>query len=316
MSQQCKSLEMDRQSGNSYLRIAAMAVLAAVVYSGAALAAPQEFLYNSVPSPLPPNVPSEPFQAGHKAEFGDEITFAGTARDIGRVTIILSDWSVASAYPSFPGAGGATWNHSLTLNLYNVDSGGANPPQHGTLIASRTGTYAIPWRPAADPTCADPTNWRAGDGNCYGGIAFSVAFDFTGTTVPDQIIYGLAFNTSTFGAAPIGVVGPYDGLNIGLAQVPPTTGTNPFPDSAFVNATDNPGYHDGGAGGTGTFRRDPSTAPTPATTWAPYSGAITFEVGIPSAAPVPTLSSLALLLLALAVTLIAVGKLRFSSRAQ
>jgi len=247
--------------------------------SSAALAAPV-IIYSSLPAPLPPNVPSEPFQAGHAAEFGGLVQFAGTIRGLTHVTFVMSDWAKATDFPSFPGASGPTWSYPLTLNLYNVDNSGGNPPQPGTLIATRTQTFAIPWRPASDPTCSNPNNWRAGDGNCYGGLAFLVTFDFTGTTVPNQIIFGLAFNTQTFGANPVGMGGPYDSLNAGLAQVPPTIGSNPFPGTAFLNSPDNSGYNDGGAGGTGTFRRDPSTAPTPSTTWAPYSGAISFEVAV------------------------------------
>jgi uncharacterized repeat protein (TIGR01451 family) len=241
------------------------------------MAAPT-LIYTTVPTPVPPNVTSLGYQAGHIAEFGDLITFAGTNRSLTNVTLVMSDFAKASVYPTYPGAGGPTWSHPLTLNLYNVDNSGANPPQPGTLIATKTVTATIPWRPESDPTCSDPTRWRAGDGNCYSGLAFTVTFDFTGTTVPNSIIYGLAFNTGTYGAAPIGTVGPYDGLNIGLSQVAPTIGTNPNPDSAFLNAADNPGYNDGGAGGTGFFRRDPSVTPTPANTWAPFSGAISFEV--------------------------------------
>jgi hypothetical protein len=46
-----------------------------------------------------------------------------------------------------------------------------------------------------------------------------VAFDFTGTTVPNSLIYGLAFNTETWGANPIGTSGPYNSLNFGLDDV-------------------------------------------------------------------------------------------------
>ncbi|HSY47903.1 MAG TPA: DUF11 domain-containing protein [Thermoanaerobaculia bacterium] len=256
-----------------------MLALLILACSSAALAAPV-LIYNGIPAPLPPNVPSEPFQAGHAAEFGFGVQFAGTIRDLTHVTLVMSDWAAAADYPSFPGSSGPTWSYPLTLNLYNVDNSGGNPPQPGTLIATRTQTFAIPWRPPNDPTCPTKTNYRASDGNCYGGLAFLVTFDFTGTTVPNQVIFGLAFNTSTFGANPVGSPGPYDSLNAGVAQVSPTIGTNPFPGNAFLNSPDNSGYNDGGSGGTGTFRRDPSTTPTPSTTWAPYSGAISFEVAV------------------------------------
>jgi len=302
------SFEIGCESRKSFLRNAAVAVLVAMAPAATALAAPV-LIYDSIPAPLPPHVVSQPYNSLQTREFGGAATFAGSIRAITKVTVVMDAFALASAYPTFPGASGATWNHPLTLNLYNVDNGGANPPQPGTLIATRTSTFAIPWRPVADPTCADPSNWRASDGNCYTGIAFLATFDFTGTTVPNQIIYGLAFNTFQYGASPLATPGPYDLLNIGLAQVPPTIGTNPFPDNAFLNAAFGTPYLDGGAGGTGTFRRDPSTPPPPS--WAPYSGAISFEVAAAVAATqVPAISSFTLLLLALAVTLIAAIRLR------
>lgn len=266
-------------TGRRSLRNASMAVLVLLACSGVALASAPVLIYDSTPAPLPPNVPSQGFQAGHIAEFGDLVQFTGSNpnRALTHVTFVMSDWAYHSAFPTFPA--GPTWNHPITLNLYNVDNSGGNPPQPGTLIATQTQTFAIPWRAEPDPLCSG-TLWRAIDGNCYGGVAFLITFDFTGTVVPDQIIYGLAFNTQTFGASPIGAGGPWDALNVGLAQVPPTTGTNPFPDNAFLNSPDASGYDDGGSGGLGTFRRDPSTVPTPATTWAPYSGAISFAVAV------------------------------------
>lgn len=256
-------------------------------------------IYDSIPSPTPPNVPSLGYQANQTAEFGDLIQFGGAGGALAQVTVLMSDWAKASEWPSYPGAGGPTWSHPLTLNLYTVDNSGPNPAP-GTLLATRTVTAAIPWRPAADPTCPGGTAWRAGDGNCYNGLAFTVAFDFTGTTVPNQIIYGLAYNTQTWGASPIGTAGPYCSLNFGLAVVPPTVGSNPAPDAAYWNTSTAANYADGGAGGVGTFRRD--------TAWTPYSGAIRFEQVPP--APIPMLSPLALVLLAVAVALVAVKTFR------
>jgi len=37
--------------------------------------------------------------------------------------------------------------------------------------------------------------------------------------VPDQIIYGVAYNTMTFGYMPLEMPGPYVSLNLGLAEV-------------------------------------------------------------------------------------------------
>jgi hypothetical protein len=181
-----------------------------------------------------------------------------------------------------------TWNHPVTLNLYNVDNSGANPAL-GTLIATQTITFAIPWRPAADPTCQTKTTGRASDGTCYNGLAFTITFDFTGTVGPDQIIYGVAFNTNTLEYQPIGQPGPYESLNFGLAQVAPTVGTNPFPDTAYWNTQTAGNYSDGGAGGVGVFRRDTGWIDP---TLGPLSGAVSFN----ATAAVPEPGTLGLLL--------------------
>jgi hypothetical protein len=281
----------------STLKHVALAVLLLAACSPLAVGA--TVIYDSIPGPLPPNVPSLGYQATQTSEFGDLIQFGGTSRALNRVTLTMSDWALASDWPSFPGSSGPTWNHPLTLNLYNVDNSGPNPAP-GTLIATQTQTFAIPWRPPADPTCPGGTAWRASDGNCYNGLAFTVAFAFPGTTVPNQIIYGVAYNTQTWGYNPIGTPGPYVSLNFGLAQLAPSVGSNPFPDTAYWN-TQTPGnYADGGAGGVGVFRRD--------TNWTPFSGAVTFETQ--ALAEVPTLSPPALWVLASFMAVIAVLRLR------
>ena len=247
--------------------------LAAIALGAVILTAPVQgsTIYNDIPGPLPPNVPSLGYQSNQTAEFGDLIHFAGTDRSLTTVTLVMSDGALASAFGSMS----PTWNHPITLNLYNVDNSGLNPAP-GTLIATQTHTFAIPWRPEADPTCPGGTAWRAGDGKCYNGLAFEITFDFTGTIVPDQIIYGVAFNTTTWGAQPIGQPGPYESLNFGLnSSAPPAVGTRPFPDTAYWNTQTASNYADGGAGGVGIFRRD--------TAWTPFSGAASFD-----AVPEPT----------------------------
>jgi hypothetical protein len=221
-------------------------------------------IYNSIPDPLPPNVPSLGYQATQTSEFGNLIAFDGTSRELTSVTVLMSDWALASTY----GSSDPTWDYPLTFNLYNVDNSGPSP-ERGSLIASVTQTFAIPWRPEADVTCSTSTAWRASDGNCYNGLAFTVTFDFTGVTVPDQIIYGLAFNTDTWGYNPTGQPGPYESLNFGLSTVGPTTGSDPLPGTAYWNTATASNYTDKGAGGVGVLRSD--------TNWAPYSGAVSFD---------------------------------------
>jgi len=275
------------------------ALLVLLLGAWSPLAVSASVIYDSTPSPLPPNVPSLGYQATQTSEFGDLIQFGAGGRVLKQVTLVMSDWALASDYPAFPGSTGPTWNHPLTLNLYNVDNSGPNPAP-GALIANRTQTFAIPWRPPADPTCPGGTAWRASDGNCYSGFAFTVTFDFTGTVVPNQIIYGLAFNTQTWGYNPIGAPGPYVSLNFGLSSTAPSVGSNPFPDTAYWNTQTAGNYADGGAGGVGIFLRD--------TNWTPFSGAVSFETL--DVTEVPALSPFALLLLVFALAWIAVLRLR------
>ncbi len=226
-----------------------------------ALPATAGTIYDSIPGPQPPNVPSLGYEATQTSEFGNLIVFDGPSRDLTSVTVLMSDWALASTY----GSSSPTWDYPLTLNLYNVNNPGTDP-EPGSLIASVTQTFAIPWRPAADATCG--TAWLASDGLCYNGLAFTVTFDFTGVRVPDEIIYGLAFNTTDYGSAPTRQLGPYDSLNFGLTTAAPTSGGNPLPGTVYWNTTTPGDYTDKGAGGVGIFRRD--------TNWG-YTGAVTFD---------------------------------------
>lgn len=247
-----------------------VALLSSVSASAAGIA-----IYDSIPDPLPPNVVSLGYQATATAEFGDYIAFAGTARNLSTVTVTMSNWALNSTYPSMDAAG---FMHPITLNIYNVDLSGPTPAV-GTLIATTTQTFLIPWRPEADPTCPGGTAWRAGDNLCYNGYAFNIVFDFMsqGVTLPDQVIYGIAYNTNTWGYNPINLPGPYESLNVGLNTAAPTTGTDVEPDAVFWNTSHAGFYTDGGAGGVGTFRRD--------TEWAPYTPAVRFDtLAVPTSA--------------------------------
>ena len=228
---------------------------------GAFATATSPVAYDSILSPLPPNVPSQPFQAQQTAEFGDDIQLAGSNHYISSVTVTMSDWAKHSdwvgTYPSSAG-----FDYPLTLNIYNVDTTGADPAL-GSLITTTTQTKTIPWRPEHDASCAGDA-WLASDASCYNGLAFNVTFTFPHAIyAPSRVIVGIAYNTESWGANPIGVDGPYDSLNVGLNNVTgPSVGTDSEPNAVFWNTETASWYTDGGAGGVGTFRRD--------TNWAPY----------------------------------------------
>ena len=231
-------------------------------------------VFNSIPDPLPGNLPSQPYQAQQAAEFGDHIQLAGTSRNLSSVTVTMSSWARHSEYPNLSEVGFA---HPLTLNIYNVDKSGTVPAL-GSLIASVTQEFVMQWRPEGDPTCPDTGYgagfaWRAVNGTCYNGFAFNIVFDLSeeGIVLPDEIIYGIASNTETWGYDPIGTPGPYNSLNFAVNNISaPSTGIDVEPDAVFFNTETAAWYADGGAGGVGIFRRD--------TGWTGYVPAVRFDV--------------------------------------
>ena len=216
-------------------------------------------IFDNTPSPLPGNVPSLGYEATQTTEFGNAITFAGSDRSLRNVQIVMSDWASQS---DWPGVGDATgYDHPITLNFYNPGSG----TSVGSLIASRTETVHVPWHTA----------------NGFNGVAFPVSFDFTNVIVPNTVVFGLSYNTADYGTPPIGVAGPYNSLNYGLADVAPTVGTDVNPDDAYWNTSTAANYTDGGTAGVGIFRQD--------TNWTPYAAIIQVN-----AAAVPEPASLAI----------------------
>jgi hypothetical protein len=240
-------------------------------------------LYNNMPNPIPPNSPSLGYQANQTAEFGDLIQLVSGPATLTSATLLMSDWAKASDYPNI---GPDPWAWPLTLTLYNINNS-SGTPQPGSVITTVTEVFTIPWRPEADPTCSNTTQYRAGDGNCYNGLNFQVTFNLSSVSVPGQFIFGLAYNTETWGKTPTGTPGPYDSLNYSLNdKAPPQVGSQPFPDTAYWNTATAGNYTDGGKGGTGTFRQD--------TAWTPYSGAAEF-IGSPNVTPTPEPGTIGLL---------------------
>ena len=239
--------------------LALFAAVAVLPVAGATAAPVPSVVYDATPNPLPPNVASLGFQATSTSEFGDYVHLAGTDRVLKTVTVTMSDWALNSDYPSLPATG---WSHPITVNVYESNLGTNGVPD--TLLASRTENVTIPWRPAADPTCPGGTAWRATDGNCYNGIAFNITFDLSSSnvTLPDDVIVGIAYNTQSYGSAPIGAPGPYNSLNVGVPTgQTASVGSDDNSDNVFWNTSHAPFYTDGGVAGVGIFRQDTNWSP-------------------------------------------------------
>lgn len=218
-------------SGGVHMKSGFTALLSAALMLGSS-AASAEIIYDNLPNPMPGNVASQGYECCQVSEYGDEVSFSGTARSLTNVSVLLSDWAKFSTYSSNPAYDSAGWMATLTLNLYADDAGAP-----GALLATRTITPLILWRPEADGCDGAGDGYTSSvDGGCYHGLGQVVTFDFSGTVVPDDVIFGLAYNTSTYGADPIGTTGPYDSLNFGFGDDNASIGTDIDPDAAFVNS--------------------------------------------------------------------------------
>ena len=241
--------------------------LAVVLLFGGALNAQTVPIYNSIPTPLTPSLASWPFETLQTSEFGNLVNFGGTNRNVTSVTVRMVTWSYHSLYPNYGNANGWTW--PITLNLYNVNTGDSKFP--GSLIGTVTPPqpFDIPWRPEPSPDCSGTTYWLAIDG-CHGGIAFNITFDLSslvstlpGQALPNQVIFGIAFNTQGVGYPghpPTMMDGPYNNLNVGVngnnSNTVPGASNDPVGQQPYVNSTFPDAYFDGGAGGLGVFRLD------------------------------------------------------------
>ena len=206
-----------------------------------------DILYSTIPSPVPPNTPSVGYQANQTAEFGQGVD-TGTPAILNTANILMSNWALESTYETVGTSAG--FNVPMTLNIYDVGPGDTV----GALLGSYNVTQLIDWRPEASAGCTGGA-WMAADNNCYNGISQVVSFNLGGLAVSSQFIWGLAFNTETWGANPIGTGGPYNSLNVGTSAGP-IVGSDLVAGSAFWNTSTAGNYSDGGAGGVGTFRQD------------------------------------------------------------
>jgi hypothetical protein len=209
------------------------------------------------------------FQAQRTSEFGDEVQFGDTERELASIEVVMSSWACESgSMTTCTTTPGATFTHPITMNIYAVDESGATAAP-GALLASRTENSVIPFRPSADNTNCTGGRWfNTATGTCHNGLAFRLEFDFpAGTTLPERVIWTVAYNTTHAGANPIGTGAacystptgcPYDSLNVGAQTFPgaPYQGIDVDPDAVFLNSTDPAAYCDGGAGGTSVLRFD------------------------------------------------------------
>lgn len=248
--------------------VAASALAIAMVALALPASAGAEVIFDYVPKPLPGNVASYSFESWGVAEAGDGIEFSTNGpQPLENARIVVSSWACEAgtgwaAENEVPCSTtpGSTFAVPITLNLYD-------PNDDLSLIASRTRTFDIPFRPSASPDCPETVNGQGYGADCLLGKADLITFDLTGVTVPDEIVYGVAWNTSSYGYDPVGDEAecaavqyagcPYDLLNLGVeGTAPADVGTDLSPDGAYQFSVFGSAYCDGGAGGASVFRLD------------------------------------------------------------
>jgi len=253
-------------------RIRVIILALSLILVGAAPALSQgQTIYNTIPKPLPGNLASVGFEATSAAEFGDRVAFAGTARNATTVTVTMSSWGCQAGNwhsANCVTSPGATFSHPITLNIFGVGVGN----QPGALLATVTKTFAIPFRPSADAHCtgAQLGEWYdSSSKTCFNGKATNINFNLAplSLVLPNQVIFGVAYNTTHYGAAPIGEGAAcfgssggcgYDSLNVAVTDPAASLsiGSNPAPDDAYFNTLFAGFYCDSGIGGVGVFRLD------------------------------------------------------------
>ncbi|MBI2776634.1 MAG: right-handed parallel beta-helix repeat-containing protein [Chloroflexi bacterium] len=236
--------------------------------TGIALAVtPSATVYDAIPAALPGNVVSLGFEATSTSEFGDLVRLAPGPRQADSVDVVMSSWGCETGAWSTADCvttPGATFSHPITLNIYATDTAGEPT---GSPIVSETDTFAIPYRPSPDTiNCTGGRWYDTGSSTCFNGLATTITFNLAGETLPSELIWTVAYNTTNYGAAPIGTADcgsncGYDSLNVGAESFggSPSPGTDIDPDGAVLSSTWAGAYCDGGTGGTGSLRLDTGT---------------------------------------------------------
>jgi hypothetical protein len=235
-------------------------------------------IYNSTVSPLPGSMASQAFQATQTSQFGNEVNLVSSTAPLSNVVVTMEDWACqnwASGASPCVTTPGSSFNYPITLTIYNDAGNGVV----GSVIGTDTQNFNIPFRPSDNATCTTSGEWLdnaataaqfnvAADGLCHHGLANNITFNFSsqGLVLPSTVIYGISFNTQSYGQAPTGVNGPYNSLNVGLTtdDVNPSIGSDTNTGKLDMNTALAGNYCDNGAGGVGGFRLDSPAPSNPA----------------------------------------------------
>ena len=200
-------MRLTRSIGARLACTVCIGVAASAIAAGAAGAAEvTEVVYKNIPGPLPAAVPSYSFESDGFAQLGGAVEFAGTARRHASVRVGMSTYACESGVytgsPECVTAKGGHFEYPITLDVNAVGSQNSV----GALIASVTKTFKLPYRPSQNNTkCtgAKAGAWYSGLAKqCYNSKFFRITFPLGKTTLPNEVILSVAYNTSDFGSEP------------------------------------------------------------------------------------------------------------------
>lgn len=234
-------------------------------------------IYNSVINPLPGNLPSVGYESNAYNEFGNAVNFsAGASHDLTKVVVTMSNWGCASGswyLHTCSTPEDATFAQPITLNVYGASTDGVHP---GAPIASVTNTFNIKYRPSASPQCVGDNigKWYNKEAKtCFNGLAQNITFNVKNVKVASSAIFGITYNTTHYGYAPVGQSAAcfsttagcgYDSLNVAVTEDPTnvSVGSSVVAGKPWLASNDGNQYADHGDAGVGTFRMDsPNVAP-------------------------------------------------------
>jgi hypothetical protein len=265
-TKKARSTKATQHHGLSWKKIAAIvfvpvfAITALAVGLKVSYATTQAVTYNSIVEPISDDTPLVNFESRHIAEFGSQVSLAGTDRLNSNVTILMNSMACQTGTwqsGCVTATPGASFSHPMTLRVYNVDP--TKPDSIGDLVTSVEKTFAVPFRPTSDGCNGTNTMWTDADGNCHASKSFTVDFSLGSVKLPDNAIVTIAYNTTHEGLEPLGGTGgPYDYLAVAGVSAPSVGTILPGSGDAYVSYSPAAGtaYCDQSAGTT-TLRLDP-----------------------------------------------------------
>ena len=192
-----------------------------------------EVLFRRVPEIDQPSYPSYGLNGRVDIGLGDLVDLEIDNQRLESVDVAMVNFAQAASWPQLAAENSVGYFHPLTLTIYRVLGDDL------FLVTEKTQDVLIPWRPA---TLDDGGEYP------FGGRAVRARFNFTEEKfLAGNLALVISYNTNQGGPAPLGVVGPYDSLNVALNDDTPLVGSDDNP-SRVVRQTASSIYQSGAFG--------------------------------------------------------------------